>query len=189
MTETTEHATQYSEYGHEPLPKPKGSGSKGKLTKSDEAIHKKAMIGKDNEKALAEKIEALIPLIEKEEAVSARSCTGTSTNATVQRVQRQKKKVAAAFELAQLAEVRSTRTRRPTRKIDYSYNDDVSFTSWVLSAGNQLTRVSGRRNTFQETSRITRVRSHYSQGQTSNTRREALITRKWSRSGAHLSQG
>ena len=70
---------------------------------------------------MAERLRELIPAIEKEEAVSIHLLNkGLADN---QRVQRAKKRVEQAANLASMAEWRSTRTRRPTRKIDYSYGD------------------------------------------------------------------
>ena len=50
--------------------KPEGKGPKGKLTAAQSTQYKKAMKGKEDEGKLAEKLRELIPLIEKEEAVS-----------------------------------------------------------------------------------------------------------------------
>jgi hypothetical protein len=51
--------------------KPDGKGPKGKLTAAQSTQYKKAMKGKEDEGKLAEKLRELIPLIEKEEAVSS----------------------------------------------------------------------------------------------------------------------
>jgi hypothetical protein len=50
--------------------KPDGKGPKGKLTAAQSTQYKKAIKGKEDEGKLAEKLRELIPLIEKEEAVS-----------------------------------------------------------------------------------------------------------------------
>jgi len=101
--------------------KPEGKGPKGKLTAAQSGQYKKALKGKEDEGKLAEKLRELIPAIEKEEAVSIHHLN--KELADNQRVQRAKKRVEQAANLASMAEWRSTRTRRPTRKIDYSYGD------------------------------------------------------------------
>jgi len=53
--------------------KPEGKGPKGKLTAAQSTQYKKAMKGKEDEGKLAEKLKELVPLIEKEEAVSLSS--------------------------------------------------------------------------------------------------------------------
>lgn len=107
--------------------KPDGKGPKGKLTAAQSTQYKKAMKGKEDEGKLAEKLRELIPLIEKEEAVGSPLCEELADE---KRVQRAKKRVEAAANLANMAEWRSTRTRRTTRKIDYTYGaeeeEDVS---------------------------------------------------------------
>jgi len=50
--------------------KPEGKGPKGKLTAAQSSQYKKALKGKEDEGKLAEKLRELVPLIEKEEAVS-----------------------------------------------------------------------------------------------------------------------
>jgi hypothetical protein len=60
----------YAEYGARDIVKPEGKGPKGKLTVAQNTQYKKAMKGKEDEGKLAEKLRELVPLIEKEEAVS-----------------------------------------------------------------------------------------------------------------------
>jgi len=61
---------QYLAHGSEKPTKPKGSGTQGK----QEALKfKKLQKGIDDEKVLAEKIGAMMPDVEKEEAVSRHS--------------------------------------------------------------------------------------------------------------------
>ena len=81
--------------------------------------------GMQDEKSLAEKLDELVPLIEKEEGVSSVS-THSNSRAHIeeQRIQRARRKIAAAVELAQQAEFRSTRTRRTGRNVNYRYDDE-----------------------------------------------------------------
>lgn len=94
-------------------PKATGSGPKGKLTAKESMARRKLLKGIEDEKHLGEWITGdLIPRVEKEEA----------------RVARVRKKMAESIRNMQAAELRSTRTRRSTRKIDYTYDsfDEVS---------------------------------------------------------------
>ncbi|TYJ56437.1 hypothetical protein B9479_002840 [Cryptococcus floricola] len=83
-------------------------GSKGKK-KADKgnAGYKKWVKGVQDEKKLGQALEGRVENIEKEEG----------------RVQRAKRKIAQVVQLQEAAEMRTTRTRRPNRKVDYSYGD------------------------------------------------------------------
>ena len=61
---------QFSAHGSRKLSKPKGSGMKGRLTTVEASVHRKALKGIEDEKWLAERIEEMLPAVEKEEAVS-----------------------------------------------------------------------------------------------------------------------
>ena len=61
---------QFSAHGSRKLSKPKGSGTKGRLTAGEASVHRKALKGIEDEKWLAERIEEMMPAVEKEEAVS-----------------------------------------------------------------------------------------------------------------------
>lgn len=104
---------RYAAYGATELPaKPSGSGPKGKVTKKDEREHLKVKKGIEDERKLAvELAEVVLPRVEKDEA----------------RVQRARKK---AFEVRRAQEMmseRPSRTRRTTKKVDYTYDGfDVS---------------------------------------------------------------
>ena len=78
------------------------------MTGAEATAYRKLCRGVEDERVLAEKIEELLPGIEKEEA----------------RVAKARRKIAQALQLAEMAEVRTTRTRRSARKVDYSYADD-----------------------------------------------------------------
>ncbi|WWC62776.1 uncharacterized protein I303_105373 [Kwoniella dejecticola CBS 10117] len=86
---------------------------------------KKSIQAKKNEGALVQKLRDRIEGVEKEEA----------------RIQRVRKKIAQAIEMQQRAELRSTRTRRQSRKIDYVYDDADEFDS--DSAGPSRKRIRG----------------------------------------------
>ena len=62
---------QYTAHGSLTAPKLKGSGSKGKPTGSEAVAHRKLLKGIDDERRLAERLAELLPVVEKEEAVSA----------------------------------------------------------------------------------------------------------------------
>ncbi|WWC70942.1 uncharacterized protein I206_104894 [Kwoniella pini CBS 10737] len=68
---------------------------------------RKVIQARKNEGALVEKLKERIESIEKEEA----------------RIQRVRKRIAQAVEMQQRAELRSTRTRRQSRKVDYVYDN------------------------------------------------------------------
>nr|ODN85338.1 hypothetical protein L203_04947 [Cryptococcus depauperatus CBS 7841] len=89
-------------YGAQSQEPPSGNGG----TKSG-AQWKRWLKGVQDEKKLSESLRERVDRVEKEEA----------------RAQRVKRKIAQAMQLQQAAELRSTRTRRPNRKIDYSYGD------------------------------------------------------------------
>ncbi|WVQ85019.1 hypothetical protein IAT38_007183 [Cryptococcus sp. DSM 104549] len=75
----------------------------GKVTN----VHRRLVKGIQDEGKLAVALKERVEVIEKEEA----------------RVTRAKKRIAAVVQAQQAAEMRSTRTRRPNRKVDYSYGD------------------------------------------------------------------
>lgn len=136
-------------YSSEPPRKPEGSGPKGKMTAGEVAKYKKLVKGVEDEKALVGEIEKLLPDMEKEEAVSGRRCP---FHADHQRVQRARKRIAATVQASQLAELRSTRTRRPTRQVNYAYTDEISdvrfaiFSSYLADKQDEIdTRRGGKR--------------------------------------------
>lgn len=102
-------------HGEVVLAKPTtGSGPKGKPTQKEAMAHRRKLKGVEDEKQLGEWLEQSLPDVEKEEA----------------RVARARKKVLDTMRILQAAELRTTRTRRSTRKVDYTYDsidDDVSF--------------------------------------------------------------
>lgn len=98
---------RYAEFGAQKPPKPKGSGSKAKPTSKENAAHRKLLSGVENERKLGEWVlDGLLPKAEKEEA----------------RVLRARRKIAENMRILQAAELRSTRTRRSAKKIDYTYD-------------------------------------------------------------------
>lgn len=110
---------RFAAYGAEKAPKLIGSGPKGKPTKVELRDHNKLVKGIQDEAKLAEKLAGLAPNVEKEEA----------------RVQRVRKKIQQEAQNRALFEMRnqerSTRTRRSTQKVDYTYDgwdseEDVS---------------------------------------------------------------
>jgi hypothetical protein len=129
VTSSRAEVLQYQEklrtYSNEPPAKPQGSGPKGKLTAGEVAKYKKLVKGVEDEKALAEEIEKLLPDMEKEEAVN-HECLSSLVDTDVQRIQRARKKIAATVQASQFAELRSTRTRRPTRQVNYAYDGGIS---------------------------------------------------------------
>ncbi|WRT67967.1 uncharacterized protein IL334_004941 [Kwoniella shivajii] len=74
---------------------------------------KKLVQARKNEASLAERLKERIEAVEKEEG----------------RVQRSRRKIAQVVEMQQRAELRSTRTRRQGRKVDYVYDDNSEFDS------------------------------------------------------------
>ncbi|EIW67671.1 hypothetical protein TREMEDRAFT_14561, partial [Tremella mesenterica DSM 1558] len=107
-TELQVQLNKYTSYGNQSIDRPQGSGPKAKLTQAEAAAHRKLVKGVEEERKLAEKIDMLLPAIEKEDG----------------RVQRARRKIQQAAEMAERTELRSTRTRRPTRKVDYTYDSD-----------------------------------------------------------------
>lgn len=113
---------RFAAYGAETAPKLVGSGPKGKPTKAELRDHNKLAKGIQDEAKLAEKLAEIVPNVEKEEA----------------RVQRVRKRIQQEAQNRALFEMRSTdrstRTRRSTQKVDYTYDgwgsgaseDDVS---------------------------------------------------------------
>jgi hypothetical protein len=69
LTGMTEQLAIYTTYSQQVLPDFKSKGAKGK-GKAPTAAQKKLIKGMEDEKKLAERIEALVPLVEKEEQVS-----------------------------------------------------------------------------------------------------------------------
>ncbi|WVW84883.1 hypothetical protein I302_106918 [Kwoniella bestiolae CBS 10118] len=74
---------------------------------------KKLAQARKNEGDLAERLKDRIESAEKEEA----------------RIQRARRRIAQALEMQQQAEMRSTRTRRQSKKVDYVYDDHSDFDS------------------------------------------------------------
>ncbi|CAK9784403.1 hypothetical protein CC85DRAFT_289190 [Cutaneotrichosporon oleaginosum] len=109
MTSTRDELQRQMEtfkvYGEAVIPKPKGSGPKGKTTQKEALAHRRQIKGVEDEKRLGEWIEQFLPDVEKEEA----------------RVARARKKNLDTMRILQAAELRTTRTRRSTRKVDYTY--------------------------------------------------------------------
>lgn len=130
-----EYQEKLRTYSSEPPPKPQGSGAKGKLTAGEAAKYKKLVKGVEDEKALVLEIEKLLPDMEKEEAVSVQGCRIFSDN---QRVLRARKRIAATVQASQFAELRSTRTRRPTRQVNYAYGDELSDVRVATSASSHV---------------------------------------------------
>ncbi|WVO18106.1 hypothetical protein L204_105808 [Cryptococcus depauperatus] len=97
-----QYLNEIETYGAQSQEPPSGNGG----TKSG-AQWKRWLKGVQDEKKLSESLRERVDRVEKEEA----------------RAQRVKRKIAQAMQLQQAAELRSTRTRRPNRKIDYSYGD------------------------------------------------------------------
>lgn len=98
-------------HGAKKVPKLVGSGPKGKPTRAEMKEHSKLTKGVEQEGKLAEKIAAMFPDVEKEEA-------------RVQRAHRkiQQERTNKLLMLARQQEPRS-RTRRSTQKVDYTYGD------------------------------------------------------------------
>ncbi|GMK57315.1 hypothetical protein CspeluHIS016_0401490 [Cutaneotrichosporon spelunceum] len=96
----------FKAHGEVLLPKPIGSGLKGKPTQKEAMAHRRKLKGIEDEKQLGEWVEQFLPHVEKEEA----------------RVVRARKKVLDTMRILQAAELRTTRTRRPARKVDYTYD-------------------------------------------------------------------
>ncbi|ORY25948.1 hypothetical protein BCR39DRAFT_498733 [Naematelia encephala] len=113
LAELRTYTEQCQAHGASKPPRAKGSGSKGRMTAAEEREYKKTIARIKSEKELGEKLEELIPAVEKEEA----------------RVLRQKRKSAERARFAQTVEERSTRTRRPTKQVDYTYDDGDDFVS------------------------------------------------------------
>lgn len=101
------------------MPKPTGSGPKGKVTSKDSLTHRRKVKGVEDEKQLGEWVEQFLPEVEKEEA----------------RISRARKRVVDNLRALQAAELRTTRTRRSTKKVDYTYDslDDVSVLDFLGS--------------------------------------------------------
>jgi hypothetical protein len=124
-TEFEAAQARFASYGAQPSPKLKAGGKNGKPTPQESVAHRKLLKGMEEEKALSEILAGRIADIEKEEAVSRINlwgvwCDGRGLKDR-QRVQRARRKIVQAVSLAQMAEMRSTRTRRPTRKVDYTF--------------------------------------------------------------------
>ncbi|WVQ65582.1 uncharacterized protein L199_003760 [Kwoniella botswanensis] len=90
------------------LPAGKGSAAKGSKAALES---KKSAQAKKNEGDLTEKLKERVESVEKEES----------------RIQRARRKIAQAIEMQQQAEMRSTRTRRQSKKVDYVYDDHSDF--------------------------------------------------------------
>ncbi len=124
----------YKAHGEAVPPKPTGSGPKGRPTQKEALAHRRKLKGIEDEKHLGEWIEQSIPEVEKEEA----------------RVSRARKKVLDTMRILQAAELRTTRTRRSTRQVDYTYgsmDDDVSCCGGLVLTiqDEDLPRRGGRR--------------------------------------------
>ncbi|KAK6907994.1 hypothetical protein I203_101995 [Kwoniella mangroviensis CBS 8507] len=91
---------------------PAGKGSSAKGSKAP-LESKRLAQAKKNEGDLAERLKERIESVEKEES----------------RIQRARRKIAQALEMQQQAEMRSTRTRRQSKKVDYVYDDHSDFDS------------------------------------------------------------
>ncbi|WVQ73318.1 hypothetical protein IAR50_002886 [Cryptococcus sp. DSM 104548] len=100
-------AQEQSQAAYEQSQEEQGAEGKKKADKGSSGF-KKWVKGVQDERKLGEALEGKVESIEKEEA----------------RVQRAKRKIAQVVQLQQAAEMRTTRTRRPNRKVDYSYGDD-----------------------------------------------------------------
>lgn len=107
---------QFKAHGEVTLPKPVGSGPKGKPTQKEAMAHRRKLKGIEDEKALAGWVEEFLPYVEKEEA----------------RIARARRKVVDNLRILQAAELRTTRTRRSTRKVDYTYDSIDEVSCWAL---------------------------------------------------------
>ncbi|OXG18707.1 hypothetical protein C366_02816 [Cryptococcus neoformans Tu401-1] len=106
-----------------------GQSQEGTKKEKATSQHRRFIKGVQDEKKLAEILKDRVERIEKEEA----------------RVQRAKRKIAQALQLQQAAEMRSTRTRRPVRKVDYIYgNEDEDEEPLPTRRSSRPSRQSGR---------------------------------------------
>ncbi|UOH80730.1 hypothetical protein LQV05_003387 [Cryptococcus neoformans] len=106
-----------------------GQSQEGTKKEKATSQHRRFIKGVQDEKKLAEILKDRVERIEKEEA----------------RVQRAKRKIAQAVQLQQAAEMRSTRTRRPVRKVDYIYgNEDEDEEPLPTRRSSRPSRQSGR---------------------------------------------
>lgn len=119
-----------------------GQSQEGTKKEKATSRHRRFIKGVQDEKKLAEILKDRVERIEKEEAVRLLSIFyGKSRliNGGMQRVQRAKRKIAQAVQLQQAAEMRSTRTRRPVRKVDYIYgNEDEVNIRFLFSLQNKM---------------------------------------------------
>lgn len=101
---------EYAAHGAEPIPKPpKGTGPKGKMTAAQTRAHRTLVQGIENERALAEHIrDKILPKIEAHE----------------KRIAKAKRKEYERIANLNAAELRSTRTRRATKVINYRDLDE-----------------------------------------------------------------
>jgi hypothetical protein len=103
-SELVEAIATYTTHGATPVPK--NPGKKGKV--AEVRAYKDTLRGITDEGKLAARLQdELLPKVEREEA----------------RVSRARKRVLAAAEQAALADSRMTRTRRVTKRVDYSAYD------------------------------------------------------------------
>ncbi|KAL1413154.1 hypothetical protein Q8F55_000903 [Vanrija albida] len=97
----------YAAHGESKPEKPAGTGPKGKLRPPELLAFRRQVKGVEDEAKLAKWLaEDLVPRAEKEE----------------QRVQRARSRIVSTLRAMQQAELRSTRTRRSTKKVDYTYD-------------------------------------------------------------------
>lgn len=119
-----------------------GQSQEGTKKEKATSQHRRFIKGVQDEKKLAEILKDRVERIEKEEAVRLLLIFyGKSRliNGGMQRVQRAKRKIAQAVQLQQAAEMRSTRTRRPVRKVDYIYgNEDEVNIRFLFSLQNKM---------------------------------------------------
>lgn len=105
--ELQEQQAVYAAHGESKPEKPAGTGPKGKLKPSELLAYRRQVKGVEDEAKLAQWLaEDLVPRAEKEE----------------QRVQRARSRIVSTLRAMQQAELRSTRTRRSTKKVDYTYD-------------------------------------------------------------------
>ncbi|WOO76837.1 uncharacterized protein LOC62_01G000452 [Vanrija pseudolonga] len=105
--ELQEQQAVHAAHGESKPEKPAGTGPKGKLKPSELLAYRRQVKGVEDEAKLATWLaEDLIPRAEKEEL----------------RVQRARTRIVSTLRAMQQAELRSTRTRRSTKKVDYTYD-------------------------------------------------------------------
>lgn len=125
----------YTTYGNTVPPKPSGSGPKGKVSKKDEGQYKKLVNGIDAEARLSSVLAVqVLPAAEKDEA----------------RVQRAHKKAAEQRWALAMASERPSRTRRSTKKIDYTYDGFEGVSTRVHGQRNERISRGGLTGFFQD---------------------------------------